>query len=84
MDTATRQALLETDSVGDKLRKLVDVVQDLVIVQMLDVMDTTVLDQFRANGEGAVDPAGYHWAFGSILALQIVAVLWYLRPTRSN
>jgi ATP-dependent Lon protease len=27
MDTATRQALLETDSVGDKLRKLVDVVQ---------------------------------------------------------
>jgi predicted MFS family arabinose efflux permease len=43
-----------------------------------------VLDQFRANGDGAVDPAGYHWAFGSILALQIVAVLWYLRPTRSN
>src|SRR5262249_45786180 len=27
MDMATRQALLETDSVGDKLRKLVDVVQ---------------------------------------------------------
>src|SRR5215470_2760221 len=27
MDTATRQALLEADSVGDKLRKLVDVVQ---------------------------------------------------------
>src|SRR5499425_1077277 len=27
MDTATRQALLETDSVGDKLRRLVDVVQ---------------------------------------------------------
>jgi len=43
-----------------------------------------VLDQFRANGDGAVDPAGYHWAFGSILALQILAVLWYLRPARPN
>jgi ATP-dependent Lon protease len=32
MDTATRQALLEIDSVGDKLRRLVDVVQaDLTV-----------------------------------------------------
>jgi predicted MFS family arabinose efflux permease len=43
-----------------------------------------VLDRFRVDGDGAVDPAGYHWAFGSILALQIVAVLCYLRPTRPN
>lgn len=39
-----------------------------------------VLDGYRGAGGGAVDPAGYHWAFGLVLALQIVAVLWYLRP----
>lgn len=39
-----------------------------------------VLDGHRGAGGGAVDPAGYHWAFGLVLALQIVAVLWYLRP----
>jgi predicted MFS family arabinose efflux permease len=44
----------------------------------------TVLDQFRGTSEGAVDPAGYHWAFGLVLALQILAVLWYLRPKRRN
>jgi predicted MFS family arabinose efflux permease len=43
-----------------------------------------VLDRFRAAGDGAVEPAGYHWAFGLVLALQIVAVLWYLRPKRRN
>ncbi|WP_119301291.1 MFS transporter [Dongia deserti] len=43
-----------------------------------------ILDQFRATGEGAVDPGGYHWAFGLVLALQILAVFWYLRPNRRN
>jgi hypothetical protein len=43
-----------------------------------------VLDRYRGTGDGAVDPAGYHWAFGLVLALQIVAVLWYLRPKRRN
>ena len=43
-----------------------------------------VLDRFRGPADGAVDPAGYHWAFGLVLALQVVAVLWYLRPKRWN
>jgi predicted MFS family arabinose efflux permease len=43
-----------------------------------------VLDRFRAATDGAVEPAGYQWAFGLVLALQIVAVLWYLRPKRGN
>jgi predicted MFS family arabinose efflux permease len=40
-----------------------------------------VLDRFRA-GDGSVDPAGYHWAFGTVLALQLLAAIWYLRPKR--
>ena len=44
----------------------------------------TVLDRFRDAGAGSVEPAGYHWAFGLVLALQVVAVLWYLRPRRGN
>jgi predicted MFS family arabinose efflux permease len=40
-----------------------------------------MLDQF-GTGDGSVDPAGYHWAFGSVLALQLLAVFWYLRPKR--
>lgn len=43
-----------------------------------------VLNRFRGPADGAVDPAGYHWAFGLVLALQIVAVLWYLRPKRRD
>jgi predicted MFS family arabinose efflux permease len=43
-----------------------------------------VLDQFRGPSDGAVDPAGYQWAFGLVLVLEIVAVLWYLRPKRRN
>jgi predicted MFS family arabinose efflux permease len=43
-----------------------------------------VLDRFRGPADGAVDPAGYHWAFGLVLALQMVAVLWYLRPKRRD
>ena len=43
-----------------------------------------VLDRFRSAAEGAVEPAGYHWAFGLVLALQVVAVLWYLRPRRGK
>ncbi len=40
-----------------------------------------LLDRFRTDG-GAVDPAGYYWAFGSALILQFLAVAWYLRPKR--
>lgn len=43
-----------------------------------------VLDRFRASGHGAVDPAGYHWAFGLVLVVQVMAVFWYLRPDRRN
>ena len=43
-----------------------------------------VLDLFRGATEGSVDPAGYRWAFGIVLALQILAVLWYLRPNRRD
>ena len=39
-----------------------------------------VLDRFRGAVDGAVEPAGYHWAFRLVLALQVVAVLWYLHP----
>jgi hypothetical protein len=42
------------------------------------------LDLFPRSAEGGVDPAGYHWAFGTVLALQILAVIWYLRPNRRN
>lgn len=41
-----------------------------------------VLDRFRGSGEAVVDAAGYHWAFGSVLVLQVLAVLWYLRSKR--
>ena len=43
-----------------------------------------LLDRFRAAGDGAVEAAGYHWAFGLVLAVQVVAVLWYLRPKRRH
>lgn len=43
-----------------------------------------VLDRFRGPAEGAVGPAGYQLAFGLILALQVLAVLWYLRAKRRN
>jgi predicted MFS family arabinose efflux permease len=41
-----------------------------------------VLDLFRGAAKGSVDPAGYCWAFGIVLALQMLAVLWHLRPNR--
>lgn len=43
-----------------------------------------VLDQFPGTSEGRVDPAGYHWAFGLALALQVLAVSWYLCSNRRN
>jgi predicted MFS family arabinose efflux permease len=43
-----------------------------------------VLDLFRGPTQGSVDPAGYYWAFGIVLALQILAAIWYLRPNRRN
>ena len=41
-----------------------------------------VLDLFAGPIEGSVDPAGYCWAFGGVLALQVLAVIWYLRANR--
>lgn len=43
-----------------------------------------VLNQFPGSVERAVDPEGYFWAFGMVLDLQIVAVIWYLRTNRRN
>ncbi|MEZ5830416.1 MAG: MFS transporter [Dongiaceae bacterium] len=45
-----------------------------------------MLDLFQVQGaaEVSVDPVGYFWAFGSVLTLQILAVIWYLRPNRRN
>jgi predicted MFS family arabinose efflux permease len=43
-----------------------------------------LLDRFRASGDGAVQPGGYQWAFGLVLAFEVVAVLWYLRPKRRH
>jgi MFS family permease len=40
------------------------------------------LDLFPGAAAGAVDPAGYRWAFGLILVLQVLAVLRYLRTNR--
>lgn len=42
----------------------------------------STLDLFPAAAEGAADPAGYRWAFGIALLIQLVAVLWYLRANR--
>lgn len=41
-----------------------------------------LLDFFPGATEGAVDPAGYRWAFGLALALQILALYGYLRTDR--
>ncbi|MGH6893770.1 MAG: MFS transporter [Dongiaceae bacterium] len=43
-----------------------------------------VLDRFPGAAAGAVDPAGYRWAFGIALGLQTTAVAWYLRTKRRN
>ena len=43
-----------------------------------------MLDSFSGAVEGSVDPAGYRWAFGLVLVLQILAVIWYLRANRRN
>lgn len=43
-----------------------------------------VLDLFPGPVEGAAEPAGYRWAFGVALGLQMLAVAWYLRTNRRN
>lgn len=43
-----------------------------------------ILDLFPGQTQGSVDPVGYCWAFGIVLALQILAAMWYLRPNRRN
>lgn len=43
-----------------------------------------VLDLFPGLVEGSVDPAGYRWALGLVLALQVLALIWYLHANRRN
>jgi predicted MFS family arabinose efflux permease len=43
-----------------------------------------VLDLFPGQTDGTVDPAGYRWAFGMALVIQLLAVFWYLRAKRRN
>jgi MFS family permease len=38
-----------------------------------------VIDRFPLTEAGGYDPQGYRWAFGLLLALQILAIAWYLR-----
>jgi MFS family permease len=37
-----------------------------------------IIDLFPPTAEGGYSPAGYSWAFGIFLALQLAALLWYL------
>jgi predicted MFS family arabinose efflux permease len=41
-----------------------------------------LLDLFPGPAAGSVDPAGYRWAFGGVLVLQVLAVTWYLQANR--
>jgi predicted MFS family arabinose efflux permease len=43
-----------------------------------------VLNLFPGQAQGSVEPVGYYWAFGIVLALQGLAAIWYLRPNRRN
>jgi hypothetical protein len=41
-----------------------------------------ILDLWPRNATGGWDPAGYAWAFGLTLALQLATLLPMLRPER--
>ena len=42
-----------------------------------------IIDLFPATAAGGYSPAGYRWAFGLFLALQLLALAWYLGGRRS-
>ena len=42
-----------------------------------------IIDLFPPTASGGYSPEGYRWAFGVFLALQLLALLWYLAGRRS-
>jgi predicted MFS family arabinose efflux permease len=42
-----------------------------------------IIDLFPATAAGGYSPEGYRWAFGVFLALQLLALAWYLAGRRS-
>jgi predicted MFS family arabinose efflux permease len=42
-----------------------------------------IIDLFPPTGSGGYSPEGYRWAFGVFLALQLLALIWYLAGGRS-
>jgi predicted MFS family arabinose efflux permease len=42
-----------------------------------------IIDLFPPTGTGGYSPEGYRWAFGVFLALQLLALIWYLAGRRS-
>jgi MFS family permease len=42
-----------------------------------------IIDLFPPTASGGYNPAGYRWAFGVFLALQLLALAWYLAGRRS-
>jgi hypothetical protein len=42
-----------------------------------------IIDLFPATADGGYSPAGYRWSFGAFLAIQVVALLWYLAGRKS-
>jgi predicted MFS family arabinose efflux permease len=53
----------------------------LCIVFVLQNVIGWILDLWPRTASGGWDPAGYAWAFGLTLALQVATVLWMLRGT---
>ena len=42
-----------------------------------------IIDLFPPTASGGYNPEGYRWAFGVFLALQLLALIWYLGGRRS-
>jgi MFS family permease len=42
-----------------------------------------IIDLFPPTPSGGYSPQGYRWAFGAFLALQLLALVWYLAGRRS-
>ena len=42
-----------------------------------------IIDLFPPTADGGYSPEGYRWAFGAFLALQLLALAWYLAGRRS-
>lgn len=54
----------------------------LVLVFLLQNAIGWILDLWPRTAEGGWAPAGYGWAFGLTLALQVACLAWMLRPER--